>query len=413
MRISRKLAALAAFFVVGGAVAGCGSSVSGNAVANVAGNPITVQAYNHWMYVAAKGQAAQAAQQGLTEPVIVSNSPTDFTSCMKAIRAGIAALRTASESTLKTDCKDVFTQDNNEVMAYLIQGYWIQAEAYKQGVRLSNFDSSFTKYLAKTYPGKTALANILKQSGQTKQDLRYSYRIEQLYLKLLKKYEKPVTNAAIASYYAAHKSSFGTPEMRDLHLIRTKSQAQAQAAYSALKSGQSWNTVAKTYAADAAAKTNGGVLSNVSPGEEESAVNAAIFGNPVNKLVGPIKGIFGYYVLQVTKVTPAVHESLAKATPSIKTTLKSQQQATAGTTISKQAKQHWLKKTTCRNAFAVATYCSNYKAPKTTSTPAVTPSTGSTTSTPSTSTTSTTSSTSTLTKTATTATKTGTTKSKG
>ncbi len=59
MRISRKLAALAAFFVVGAAVAGCGSSIPGNSVATVAGNPITLQAFNHWMYVAAKEQAAQ------------------------------------------------------------------------------------------------------------------------------------------------------------------------------------------------------------------------------------------------------------------------------------------------------------------------------------------------------------------
>ena len=78
MRISRKLAALAAFFVIGAAVAGCGSSVPGNSVATVAGNPITLQAYNHWMYIAAKERGAQAAQQGSTEPVIVSNDPTEI-----------------------------------------------------------------------------------------------------------------------------------------------------------------------------------------------------------------------------------------------------------------------------------------------------------------------------------------------
>jgi hypothetical protein len=66
MRISKKLAALGAFFVVGAAVAGCGSSVPGNSVATVAGNPITLQAYKHWMYIAAKGATAQAAQQALT-----------------------------------------------------------------------------------------------------------------------------------------------------------------------------------------------------------------------------------------------------------------------------------------------------------------------------------------------------------
>jgi foldase protein PrsA len=226
---------------------------------------------------------------------------------------------------------------------------------------------------------------------------------------MLKRYEKPVTKAAIASYYAAHKSSFGTPESRDLHLVRTKTAAQAQAAMNALKAGQSWDTVAKKYSADATAKSNGGVLSGVTSGEEEAAVNTAIFGASVNKLVGPVKGVFGYYVLEVTKITPAVQEPLATATKTIKTTLANSQTSTAQTKVIALAKKSFLKQTTCRSAYAVQTVCSNYKAPKTTTstTPVVTPSTTGTT----TSATSTASSTSTgsSTATATTATKTGTT----
>ena len=63
--------ALGAFFVVAVAVAACGSGVPGDSVAVVAGNPITTQAFNHWMYVAAKGKASQ----GPATPVIVPNDP--------------------------------------------------------------------------------------------------------------------------------------------------------------------------------------------------------------------------------------------------------------------------------------------------------------------------------------------------
>ena len=394
MRISRKLAALAAFFVVGAAVAGCGSSIPGNSVASVAGNPITLQAYKHWMYIAAKGASAQAAQQGLTEPVITSNDPTNFKSCMNELKTGIATLKTAPDSTLKTDCKSVFTQYNTEILNYLVESYWLQAEAHKLGLKLPNLETGFAKYLKATYPG-TELATVIKESGQTKDDLRFSYRLQTIYSKLLKHYEKPITAASIAAYYAAHKSAFGTPESRDLHLIRAKTQAEAQAALNALKSGQSWDTVAKTYSADAAAKANGGALSGVTSGEEESAVNTAIFGNPVNKLVGPIKGIFGYYVLQSTKITPAVQESLAASTKTIKTDLTQTQQTSAGQQVIKAAKAAWLHQTTCRSAYAIAAVCPGYKAPKTTTTATSTPTTSSTAST--------------STKTATTATKTSTT----
>ncbi len=374
---------MAAIFLVGGAVAGCGSSVPGNSVATVAGNPLTLQAYNHWMYIAAKSAAAQAASQGLTEPVIVSNNPNNFTSCMKALKIGIATLKTAPNSTLKTDCKSVFNQYNSEILNYLLESYWLQAQAHKQGITLPNLDKKFAAYLKKTYPNNGELATIMKESGQTRQDMYFQYRLTTLYSKLLKHFEKPITAAAIASYYAAHKSSFGTPESRDLHLVRTKTQAQAQAAFNALKSGQSWDTVAKTYAADASAKASGGQLAGVTSGEEESAVNTAIFGNPVNKLVGPIKGIFGYYVLQSTKITPAVTQSLAASTKTIKSTLTTAQQQAAASKVVKAAKASWFKQTTCRSAFAVAAVCSNYKAPKTTTSTTATPPA---TSTPSTST---------------------------
>lgn len=393
MRISRKLAALAAFFVVGGAVAGCGSSIPGNSVANIAGNPVTLQAFNHWMYVAAKDQAAQYAAQGQNVPVIVSSNPTNFTTCVKNVRAAYATLRTTSEATLKNDCKQLFTQSAAQVMQFLVEGYWFQGEAHKLGIKAPNINKDFNKYVKKQWPTTAAFAAYLKSSGQTRDDLLFQYRVETLYLKLVKKYEKKATAAAIASYYASHKSSFGTPESVDLHLIRTKTAAQAQAALNALKSGQSWDTVAKQYSTDASSKANGGQLSGVTSGEEESAVNSAIFANPVNKLVGPIKGIFGYYVLENTKITPKVQESLAKATAAIKTQLTQSEQTAAQAKVAKQAKASFFKQSTCRDLYGVAAVCSNYKAPKTTTTATPTPST---------------STTGTLTKTATTATKTST-----
>ena len=54
----------------------------GNSVADVAGNPITTQAFNHWMYVAAKSQAAQSPGQ----PVIVPNDPPNFNECIAQVR---------------------------------------------------------------------------------------------------------------------------------------------------------------------------------------------------------------------------------------------------------------------------------------------------------------------------------------
>ena len=406
MRISRKLAALAAFFVIGAIVAGCGSSIPGNSVASVAGNPISLSAFNHWMYVAAKEQAAQYASEGANEPPIVSSNPTNFKSCESEIRAGIPQLRTATEASLASDCKQVFNQDLTEVMNFLIQSYWLQADAHRVGIDASKVNANFSKAIKKEFKTTKALDTYLKSSGQTEQDMLFQYRSSSLYAKLVKRLQKKVTSAQIAAYYAAHRSAFGSPETRNIHLVRTKTAAKAQAAYNALKHGTSWNVVAKNYAVDASARSNGGTLDGVTSNQEEAAVNKAIFSASANTIVGPVKGIFGYYVLEVTKITAATQESLAKATPSIKSQLTSTSQSAAETKVTSAAKKNWKGKTTCRTNYQT-TYCSNYKAPKTTTSTTATPSTTSTT-TSSTATTGT--STSASTSTATTASTTTTTK---
>ncbi len=388
MRISRKLAAVAAFFVIAAVVAGCGSSVPGNSVASVASNPITLQAFNHWMYVAAKDEAASAAEQGEDEPVIVANDPPDFTSCIKQVRVQIPSLASTSAKTLKSDCSQVFSQYTSEVMSFLVEGYWYQAEAYKEGIRYTSaqLDKDYNKAKKSEFTTDASFQAYLKDSGETVSDVKFQIQVNTLFDKLLKKYEKPVNAAAIEKYYQAHKSSFGTPESLDLNLVRASSQAKAQSALDALKSGQNWDTVAKTYAEDASAKKNGGALSGITANEEEAAVNKAIFAAKADQLLGPIHGIFGWYVAEVSKITPATSESLAKATPAIKSALNSQEQTSAQTKVNNLVKKNWLSKTDCRSLYS-ASECKGYKAPATTTATTAAP----TTTTPTTATTSTTS----------------------
>lgn len=380
MRISRKLAALAAFFVTAIAVSACGgSSVPGNSVASMAGNPITLDAVNHWMYVAAKGQANQAAQQGQQEPVIVANDPPKFESCIKQVREQIPSYASYPASELQKDCQQVFNQYSTEVMSFLIEGYWYQAQAYKEGIKYTQADlmKDFAKAKKSGFPTEAQFQAYLKSSGETQQDVLFQIRVNRMYSKLLKKYEKPATEAQIAAYFKAHQSQFGTQASRDLHLVRTKTQADAQAALNALNSGQSWDQVANHYSEDASAKQTGGLLTGITPNEEEAAVNTAIFSSSLNKVVGPIKGLFGWYVLEVTKETPATHESLAKAKATIKAALASTSQQAAATKVNALVKKNWKSQTTCNKPYSVA-LCSNYVAPKTTTTATTTPTTSTT-----------------------------------
>jgi foldase protein PrsA len=371
MKSSRSILALGAFFVVIAlAIAGCGSGIPGDSVADVAGNPISTKAFNHWMYVAAKGQAAESPG----EPVIVPNDPPNFTKCIAQVKAEIPTLKKTADKTLKADCAQLFTSLSSQVMDFLIKAYWYQADAHKLGIKISNAQVQSALATAKKTQFSTAAQYqaFLKTSGQTPQDILYRVRVNQIYTKLTSRHPTTVTAADIASYYNSHKSQFGTPESRNLRIVLTKTAAQAQVAKSALQSGQSWAVVAKKYSTDQTTKKNGGLLTGVTANQQDAALSKAAFAAPVNKLIGPVKGQFGYYVIEVIKVTPSTQKTLAQSTALIKQTLTTQRQTAAQNAIDAQAKKDWLSKTTCRAQYAMAD-CKGYKAPKTSSTSTAAP----------------------------------------
>jgi foldase protein PrsA len=363
MKTLRSIPALGAFFVlVAVAVSACGSGIPGNSVAVVAGNPISVKAFNHWMYVDAKGQAASSPGQ----PVIVPNDPPNFTACIAQARAQIPTLKKTPAKTLKADCKQLFTSLSSQVMDFLIKAYWYQGTAHKLGIKLTDaqVQAALTKAKAGQFKTAAQFQAFLKESGQTAQDIGYRVRVNQIFMKLTARHPTAVTPAKIAAYYAAHKSQFGTPETRNMRIVLAKSAAQAATAKSALQHGQSWNAVAKKYSTDPTTKNKGGVLNRVTAGQQDAALSKAAFAAPANKLLGPVKGQFGYYVVEVTKINPATQKSLAASTALIKQTLTGQLQQAAQTAVDSTAKKEWLSKTTCRSSYAMAD-CKGYKAPKT------------------------------------------------
>jgi foldase protein PrsA len=359
----KYITALGAFFVLALGLSACGGGIPGNSVASMAGNPITTQTFNHWMYVAAKGQASESS----STTVIVPNDPPDFKNCIAQVRKQIPSLAKTPDATIRSDCKQLFTSLSSQVMDFLIKAYWYQAEAHKLGISITNaqVQAAFVKAEKQEFPTATQFQSFLSETGQTQADILYRVRVNQIFTKLEARYSKPVTASAIAAYYTAHTSSFGTPETVNLNFVRTKTASAANAALSALKSGQSFKTVAKQYSQDSATKNNGGLLTGVTKGEEELAFSNAIFAVPVGKLTGPVHGQFGYYVFKVASIKKATQKSLVEATAQIKQLL-TQQQSTAGQTkVDALVKAAWFKQTKCRAAYAMDD-CYGYKAPKTT-----------------------------------------------
>ena len=320
---SRFISALGAvlFALVG--LSACGGGIPGDAVVQVGGTPITKTAFDHWMSVAAASSASGTTEKpvgaGTAElhdlhrapaPRPRRNRPKD-----RQRRPRRSSRPSAKRSTNRCRAR---------CFGFLISSQWVLGEASSLGVKLSDAEvkKEFTKIKTDAVPeSRRNSKNSCPRSGQTVSDLLLRVKLNLLSQKIQKqiiKEKSTVTQAQITKYYNENKSKYGTPEKRNVRIILTKTEAQAASAKKEIESGKSFASVAKKDSIDPTSKANGGLLKEVVKGEEEKALDTAIFSASKGVLGGPVKTPFGYYVYEVVSITPGTQEPLSQVKSTIK-----------------------------------------------------------------------------------------------
>ncbi len=367
-RAFRITAALGAvlFALVG--LSACGG-IPGDAVVSVDGKSITKNTFNHWMDVAAASSAVSAG----SKPVVPD--PPKYTACIartKAQSKPAKGQKVPTEAALKSQCEQQYKSLQQEVLGFLISSSWVLGEANSLGVKATDKEvkKQFEKIKSQQFPKAAEFQKFLSTSGQTVSDLLLRVKLNLLSSKIQQKIVKEkakVTHDQIAKYYKNNPKRFGVAEKRNLLLILTKTEDQAKKAKAEIESGKSFESVAKRVSIDPTSKSNGGKLPGVVKGQEEKALDTAVFAAKKNVLTGPVKTPFGYYIFEVQTITPGSQQTLKQAEASIKAQLTATQQQSALSKFVKEFKKKWTGKTECRTGYVVAD-CKSYKAPKTTST---------------------------------------------
>jgi foldase protein PrsA len=304
-------------------------------VATVDGESIPRTEYSHWLGVFTKEASQQAQQQqGQAKPTA-------------------AQLR---ENTLR----------------FLISARWLDGEASDQGVKVSDADvkKSLDEQKKQGFPKAGDYEKYLKASGQSNGDVLQRVRVSLLSNKISTKVAGnggTVTDQAVADFYAKNQAKFAQPEKRDLRLVLTKDAAHARQARKALDAGQSWKSVTNRFSVDEQTKAAAGKLPAQAKGSLDKTLDDAIFSASKNQLTGPLKTQFGYFVFEVTGVTPPSKQSLGEATDTIKQTLQSQNKQKALDRFVKAFNARWRDKTQCSTGYRTSD-CKN--GPKPTPTPA-------------------------------------------
>jgi foldase protein PrsA len=367
-RAFRITAALGAVLFAIVAFAACGG-IPGDAVVSVDGKSITKDTFNHWMSVAAASSSASAG----SKPVVPD--PPNYTACIARTAAQSKATKgakTPTQKELKSQCEAQYKSLQQEVLGFLISSSWVLGEASSLGVKVSDKEvkKQFEKIKTQQFPKAAEFQKFLSTSGQTVSDLLLRVKLNLLSSKIQQKIVKEkskVTQAQIAKYYKNNPKRFGVAEKRDLLIILTKTEDQAKKAKQEIESGKSFESVAKRVSIDPTSKSNGGKLAGVVKGQEEKALDTAVFAAKKGVLSGPVKTPFGYYIFEVQKITPGSQQTLKQAEASIKSQLTATQQQAALSKFVKDFKKKWMGKTECRAGYVVAD-CKGYKAPKTSST---------------------------------------------
>jgi foldase protein PrsA len=379
-KLTGQLAALGAVLLTGVTLTACGGGIPGNAVVSVNGTPVTTSTFNHWMAVAANASSASSTT-GATAPKAVVPDPPTYKNCIAHLEATAAkpakgqSKPTAAE--LKSECEQQYTSLKQTTLGFLISANWLLGEANEQGVKVSDAEvtKAFNKIKAEQFPTEADFQKFLSSTGYTVSDLLLRVKLDELSTKIQQKVTKNAgkkpSQKEIQSYYEQHKSQYGQPEKRNILIILTKTQAQAEKAKKEIESGKSFASVAKAVSIDPVSKAAGGSLTGVVKGQEEKALSEAVFSAKVNVLGGPVKTPFGYYIYEVKKVTPGNQQALSSVQSTISQQLVAQNQQKALSEFVKNFRKTWTARTECRSEYSVQD-CKGYKAPKTSSTSSTT-----------------------------------------
>jgi foldase protein PrsA len=332
--------------------------VPASAVARVGDASIPSATFRHWFSIAAASDPATLGSRRAYDP-------PGFERCVAAMRrrARRSGRRPAPDARLQTRCERDYLGLRDQIMDFLIRERWVAQEALRRGIAIGagELDTAFRKAKRESFPKESDFRAFLRRSRMTVADARFQVAYNTRYAKLRELAiagAAPVTDAEVAAFYGQHADELAEPQTRDLRIVLTKTRAHAEAARAAIERGQTWTVVARKYSIDEVSKSLGGLLAGVSEGSQERALDDAVFRAPRGALRGPVKTQFGYYVFKVVKITPAVHPTLADATPVIREELTAGRQREAADRFSRDLRRRWKARTVCRAGY-VMSQCAN------------------------------------------------------
>lgn len=244
----------------------------------------------------------------------------------------------------------------------LIQRWW-RGEAQEQDIEIADreIDAELQRIIEDQFGGEKEFDKFLKQSSFSEEEARERVELQLITTRLqedLLGTEAPdVPQEEIEAYYNDNIEQFETPETRDVRTLLNPDEEKAQDALEQLQdddSAENWKQVTKKLSTDEATSGLGGLRQGVVRGQNDPALDEAIFTGDEGELVGPIETAAGFYVAQVSGVTAAATQPLDEQTSEqIRQTLGSAQQQETAAAWQAGFLEKWGARTICADDFMI------------------------------------------------------------
>jgi parvulin-like peptidyl-prolyl isomerase len=252
----------------------------------------------------------------------------------------------------------------------MILGRWVRGEAEDRGIEITDeeVDRRLDSVINQQFGSEEEFNRFLEQSSFTPEQARERIELqltsERIQESVLPE-EPAITQDEIESYYDENLAQFQQPETRDVRLITTKSEAEANEVLAELErddSPQAFKEVARRFSIDEATKNTGGLREGVVEGQSEPAIDEQIFSAPLDELVGPFETQRGFMVIKVENVTEASTTPIEDATEQIRQTLVAFRQQEMADAFQQDFDEKWRARTFCAEEYLVES-CSNAAPP--------------------------------------------------
>ena len=259
-----------------------------------------------------------------------------------------------------------FDQIKEAAINDLLDQAWLTGEAAELGVTATDreIQNEFETIRQDQFPNEAAFQTFLEDSGFTEEEVLDRVRLQVLSRKIEEQITSDVNEVPedeIEQFYESSKENFTTPETRDIRLIVTDNQADADEVEAALEESsetKDYARLAREFSTNGSSSQGGRTVAT--EGAFPDPAGSEVMSADEGAKLGPIEAGGDFYFFRVDTINPEETQTLDDVRQQIRQQLLPtlQQQAMSDFVADYNAK--WTSRTFCAEDYTVAR-CSNFE----------------------------------------------------